>query len=77
MPSPKRKKLKIKNLPQPPSPDSQSDSPSSTHPAGSNEPLSDIPSPSIFSRQIEDRPPFPEPSEKFNSKTNPSCMVLN
>lgn len=75
MPSPKRKKLKIKNLPHPPSPASQRDSPSSTHPAGSNEPLSDIPSPSIFSRQIEDRPPFPEPSERSPSFKHESIII--
>ncbi len=75
MPSPKRKKLKIKNLPQPPSPASQSDSPSSTHPTGSNESLSDLSPPPIFSRQIADRPPFPEPSEKSPSFKLESMII--
>ncbi|MHA2075166.1 MAG: hypothetical protein ACW97X_11145 [Candidatus Hodarchaeales archaeon] len=56
MPSPKRKKNKIKNFPRPPSPDSQSKSP-----------LSDLPPPPIFSHQIKERPPFPEPLERSPS----------
>ncbi|MHA1969311.1 MAG: hypothetical protein ACW964_16115 [Candidatus Hodarchaeales archaeon] len=56
MPSPKRKKNKIKNFPRPSSPDSQS-----------NSPLSDLPPPPIFSHQIKERPPFPEPSERSPS----------
>ena len=75
MPSPKRKKLKNKNLPQPPFPASQSDSPSSTHPTGSNESLSDLPPLPIFSRQITDRPPFPEPSERSPSFKLESMII--
>ena len=75
MPSPKRKKLKSKNLPQPPSLSSQNDSPSSSHPTGSNEPLFDLSPSPTFSRQIADRPPFPEPSKRSASFKSESMII--